>query len=574
MSRRLSITLGQYSDKGRKAVNQDFHGACIPDAPLLDTKGIVVALADGISSSPVSHIASESAVKSFLDDYFCTSEAWTVKKSAQCVLFATNSWLYAQTRQSQYRYEKDRGYVCTFSALILKSNTAHVFHVGDGRVYRVHDNALEQLTNDHRLWLSQEEHYLTRALGMNDHLELDYVTQGLVEGALFLLTTDGVHEFVTPQFIAATLREHADDLDLAAQLIASQAMQAGSPDNMTLQMVRVETLPEQGAAEVHQQLAQLPLPPLPEPRALLDGFRIIRLLHASSRSHVYLARDEATGRQAAIKFPSVDLRDNQAYLERFLLEDWIARRLNSPHVLKAVDAPQRRSCLYLAMEYIEGQTLRQWMLDNPGPAVETVRTMVEQIARGLQAFHRMEMLHQDLRPENVMIDAGGLLRIIDFGAVRVAGLEEGMQYGNASAIHGTAQYTAPEYFLGEHGSSQSDIFSLGVIAYEMLSGRLPFGAEVAKTRTRAQQNRLQYQSVLDAKRAIPAWLDSALQKAVQPDPAKRYTELSEFIYDLRHPNEAFLRQTRRPLLERDPVAFWRGLSALLALLILALLLWK
>src|SRR5512140_1660946 len=166
MSRGLKISVGQHSDKGRKPINQDFHGVLVPDEPLLSLKGIAVVLADGISSSNVSQIASESAVKSFLTDYYCTSETWSVKTSAQRVIAATNSWLHSQTRQSQYLYDKDRGYVCTLSAMVIKSTTAHIFHIGDSRIYRLAGNALEQLTEDHRVVVSSEQSYLGRALGV------------------------------------------------------------------------------------------------------------------------------------------------------------------------------------------------------------------------------------------------------------------------------------------------------------------------------------------------------------------------------------------------------------------------
>src|SRR5262245_8690571 len=124
MIRQLRVALGQHSDRGRKPVNQDFHGACVPGEPQLGAKGIVLALADGVSSSEVSQAASEAAVAGFLDDYYSTSPAWSVKKSARQVMTAINSWLFAQTRQSPFRYERERGYVCTLSALVLKSNTA------------------------------------------------------------------------------------------------------------------------------------------------------------------------------------------------------------------------------------------------------------------------------------------------------------------------------------------------------------------------------------------------------------------------------------------------------------------
>src|SRR5665647_775744 len=157
MPRELQISVGQHSDKGRKQTNQDFHGALIPTEPLLSLKGIAVVLADGISSSSVSQVASESAVKSFLTDYYCTSDSWSVKTSAQRVLAATNSWLHAQTRRSQYSYDRDKGYVCTLSAMVIKSTTAHIFHVGDSRIYRLSGNALEQLTDDHRVIISSEQ---------------------------------------------------------------------------------------------------------------------------------------------------------------------------------------------------------------------------------------------------------------------------------------------------------------------------------------------------------------------------------------------------------------------------------
>ena len=154
MSSQLKVSVGQHTDKGIKETNQDFHGVYIPKEPQLSSKGIAIALADGISSSAVSHIASESAVSGFFADYYCTSDAWSVKTSAQRVLMATNSWLHAQGQQSPHRFDPDRGYVCTFSAMVIKSTTAHLFHAGDSRIYRIQGATLEQLTNDHRMWVS------------------------------------------------------------------------------------------------------------------------------------------------------------------------------------------------------------------------------------------------------------------------------------------------------------------------------------------------------------------------------------------------------------------------------------
>ena len=210
------------------------------------------------------------------------------------------------------------------------------------------------------------------------------------------------------------------------------------------------------------------------------------------------------------------------------------------------------------------------MIDNPKSDVETVRSIIEQIAKALRAFHRQEMLHQDIRPNNIMIDKTGTVKIIDFGSTQVAGILETASPLERHDILGTAQYTAPEYFIGEVGTTRSDIFSLGVIAYHMLSARLPYGTQVAKARTKAAQRKLNYQSLLDDNREIPVWIDETIKKAVHPNPCKRYEEISEFIYDLRHPNRSFLNKTRPPLIERNPVLFWKSISLILFIITLLL----
>jgi serine/threonine protein phosphatase PrpC len=343
MSRLLRISLGQHSDKGRKETNQDFHGACIPGDPQLTDKGIAVALADGISSSQLSQHASQTAVRGFLEDYYCTSPAWSVKKSAQSVLMAINAWLYSQTRQSPFRYENDRGYVCTMSAMVLKSSTAHLFHAGDSRIYRLRRDSLEQLTQDHRLWVSPEQSYLSRALGIQPHLELDYHSYALDPGDCFVLATDGVHEFVSARFMSDAVRDHAADLDAAARAIVAEALDRGSDDNLTVMIVVVDDIGERDATETLRQRNELPFPPALAPRMVLDGFRILRELHAGSRSQVFLALDEETRTPVAIKTLSTEMRADEAHLERFLMEDWVAQRISNPHVAGAVARENSKS---------------------------------------------------------------------------------------------------------------------------------------------------------------------------------------------------------------------------------------
>jgi len=566
MATHLRVTVGQYSHAGAKPANQDAHGARIPEDAELDSKGIAMALADGISSSDVAHIASETAVKSFLQDYYCTSAAWSVKKSGQRVIDATNAWLHWHTNNSWARYNKDRGYVCTFTGLVIKSTTGHLFHIGDSRAYRVQGRTLEQLTQDHRHWVSAEKSFLGRALGVDERVEIDYQAFSIAAGDTFVLATDGVYEALMPETVTAIIRDHTDDLDAAARRLASEAYNQGSTDNLTVQILRVDQVPAPALREYQRRATELPFPPTLGARSLIDGFEIVRELHVSSRSHVYLAMDSDTGRPVALKIPASDLREDPVALEQFLAEEWIARRVNSPYVLRPCERSRPQNYLYVVTEYIEGQTLTQWMRDNPCAEFGQARSLIEQIGKGLRAFHRQDMIHQDLRPDNVMIDSSGTAKLIDFGAVRVAGISEGVA-PEGEPILGTEQYSAPEYFMGEGGSARSDVFSLGVIAYQMLTGRLPYGPEASQVRTRAGLNRLRYVPVGHYNRGCPAWIDGALRKALHPYPDHRYAEVSEFLHDLRHPRPEFINAERPPLIERNPETFWKGVSLVLTVIL-------
>jgi len=564
----LRIQIGRFSDKGVKAANQDSLGVHLGEGALLKTKGVAAAIADGVSSSEHGAEASSACVLSFLVDYFSTPETWSVKKSVEQVCTALNGWLY---RQGGTQTNAHRGRVSTLSALVLKSTTAHLFHIGDSRIYRLRQGILEQLTVDHRIWISAEKNYLSRAMGVDTHLQIDYQRFSIECDDVFLMSTDGVHDYLSDNELLSIVLSCKKDLDKAAELLARTALEKGSLDNVSCQILRVEELPVQQANEVFKELTELPFPPDLNEGHILDGYKIVRELYSSNRSQVYLAIDQDTGLKVALKTPSVNYDDDPSYIERFTMEEWVGRRIDNPHVLKVYEPTRRRRFLYHVAEYLPGLTLRQWIHDNPEPQVEAVRSIVEQIAQGLQAFHRQEMLHQDIKPENLVIDSQGSLKIVDFGSVKVAGIAEIDSPVYRSNILGTKNYSSPENLADKAGSNASDIYSLGVICYELLSGgELPYG-ELSANKKKIDFNKLSYIPCRDHNDVIPSWLDDTLRKSVHPDPIKRYHELSEFLYDLRNPNSQLATQDQRPLLERNPLRFWQGLSAILALLVLGLL---
>ena len=569
----LRVRLAQITDRGQHARNQDCHGACVPAAGVLITKGAAFAIADGIGSSEVGHLASEIAVRSLLDDYFSTPDSWSIKKSAHRVIDATNTWLYAQSHRAGHTgVLRDQACACTLSALILHSCTAHIFHVGDSRIYRWRRGELEQLTRDHSVRMGERNH-VSRVLGTGPHVELDHESQALELGDVFALLTDGVFEHVGDVALRSMLAQadsfHSDLQVLASDLVAL-ARANGSTDDATVQIVQVVELPVQTLSDLRQYSGPQPCPPLLSVGQSWDGFKVLQQIHASSRSHVYLVEKEGAESENAerlvMKIPSLDGRHDPAYLERMLLEEWMGGQIHSAHVVRSAPGPAHRSSLYVLTYFVPGETLSVWMREHPKPGLDEVRTIIEQLARGLQAMHRRDILHRDLRPDNVLIDSRGTACIIDLGSARAAGLRTLSEAEEPLAGMGTLAFTAPEQFLGVPASPQSDQYALAAMAYQMLSGNLPYGTQPARARSAADLARLTYVPVATADRELPLWIDGALARALHPDPAQRFEALSEFVQALRQPMLSSRR--RQPLSERHPLRFWQGLCAVLALALL------
>ena len=565
MVARLKVSVGQYSSRGIKADNQDAVGFYIPaNLALLETKGIACAIADGLSSSNEGKQASQACVTGFMSDYFSTPDSWSVKQSGSKVLTAINTWLHGQSHQFK---QADRGMASTFSAVVVKSTTAHIFHVGDSRIYLFRDGELEPITTDHRIRIDVNKEYLGRAFGVDYCLDIDYKSFAVQENDVFLLTTDGVHDVLPDKVLKQFLLAGAGaEPEQYAQQICDEAFAAGSKDNISCQILTIEQLPTQDPDEVFAQLTALPFPPDLYEGVIIDGYRISRELHASSTSQLYLAVDTESGDKVVIKTPSVNFEDDPAYLERFLLEEWVGRRINNAHVVRTIEQKRPRRFLYYIMEYVDGKTLEQWLNDVGRLDLKTVREIVSQLVSAVRAFHRLDMLHQDLKPGNIMISRDGVVKLIDFGSTKIAGIADISTPVERSELLGTKHYTAPEYLLGRAGQAASDQFSLACIVYEMLTGQLPYAEKLAKVRARQDLHRIEYQSINTLIHDIPSWVDKTLQKALQLYPERRYQALSEFATDLIKPNPAYLRDEKLPLMYRYPVKFWQISSLVLLLL--------
>lgn len=567
----LEVELGSTSISGIKAINEDSVQFRVPNDPhQLFNKGVCAVIADGVSSAEAGREASEISTSHFIDEYFNTPDTWSVSHAGEKSLSTINLTLF---KKSHAFTNEEKGFLCTFSGMVLKSCTAHLFHAGDSRIYQLRNGVLKQLTRDHVANLGNGRVILSRAVGMDNNLQIDYSHFEVEPDDIYLLTTDGIHDFLSDEQLIAELSQPVSAQQMSEQLV-EQAKLNQSDDNISCVVLRVINLPKEELDDFNNKLVRLPFPPPLEEGMRIDGFKVECELFASSRSQVYLVVDEQSGEQMVMKTPSVNFQDDIGYIDRFIQEEWIGKRINSPYVARIITQSRPRTFLYYLMEYVEGIGLDKWMELNPQAKPRVAIKLVKGITEALRALHANDTIHQDLKPANVLVDDELNIKVVDFGSVFVAGVAEIFIPLDHQGALGTASYSDPHYLMGKNTSVQGDIYSLATIAYELFTNKLPYGEEIEECRTPLDFDRLRYQHAGESNPLIPIWFDRALEKGTSLDLTYRYTSLDQFIQDLTYPNPDFLRDDPKAPESRGAL-FWMMMSGFwVLLLIIVLLLFK
>jgi len=572
-SRSFKASIATQTNTGvKKSINEDAIGFRVPEGDLLSTKGAVAVVADGVSSAEAGKEAAHRSVEAVLNNYFTTPELWSVKHAIQKTLTSLNSELYELGREMP---DEARGYICTLSLMVIKSHLAYLFHVGDSRIYRLSaaDGSFKQLTRDHVAAISNEKNYLIRAMGMDTTLNIDASTVELSQGDIFYLDSDGIHDFLTDEQMRQIIEQGQDDLDQACTGLVEKALEAGSDDNLSCCILRVDHLGVEEKGDFSERLTKLPFPPELRPGLKIDGYEVMQELWASERSQLYFIRDMETGEELVMKTPSANYVDDPAYIERFIAEEWIGSRIHHPKVVTIVPSKKgTKHFLYYLMERVPGITLQKWIEQNPEPRPSVVADIILKISEGLFAMHAEQVVHQDLKPGNVMVLPDGEIKIVDFGAVYAPGLQEIFNPFEREIALGTLDYADPSYRFGINTYIKGDIYSLAVMAYEMFTGgHLPYGRRMERCKTLADFHQLEYVPSYTHREIIPVWFDKALEKGCKNDPDERYSTLEEFIQDLQHPNPDFLKDVPVKQNEGSTVFFWKILSFLWLTILLVVL---
>jgi serine/threonine protein phosphatase PrpC len=565
-SEAFNVQIGIASDRGMRAENEDF-AACLPPAP--GRLGFIAAVADGVGGAKGGRVAAETVVRLFLDAQDALNPLRGGKANAVTALEAANRWLYFHAQADTVLL----GMACTFTGLILRGRQAHIVHVGDSRLYRLRDGQLARLTTDHVPARSAMRNMLTRAVGAEPDLRIDYTTEATRTHDRYLLCTDGIHGGLSDHVLRDAL-DRRDAPQETARMLVEAALQARIGDNATALVVDVVALPEADRFDLASEIDTMPIIPAPRPGAVIDGYALGRMLSDSRYSRVFRATREADGQAVIMKFPKPATGAEPILRSAFLREAWIAARLRSPWIAEVIETPpEGRSALYTVMPFYEGETLEQRLLRRPRISRTEGLAIAGKLAKGVAALHRAGVIHRDIKPDNVILQPDGGLKLIDLGVARLPNVED----FPASSIPGTPSYMAPELIEGQagrvNGDVKTDLFALGVTLFRMFTGAYPYGEVEAFSRPRFNR---QPAAIADLRPDLPSWLDQVLRRLIAVRPEDRFDDVLECLFALEH-GELHASPgppRRRPLLERDPLRFWQTVSAVLALLLLLSALWR
>ena len=496
--------------------------------------GSIAILADGVGGIGNGDVASRTAAEAAIDIF---REAKPETSPAD--IFRQ---IYDSASAKIFQASREKGRMATtMLTSIFRHNSVSIAHVGDSRAYLIRAGKLKRLTSDHsytslqvKLGLLLERNAmtsphrstLTRALGFDPICRYDVLTEPLQPGDLVFQCSDGLYGFVLDEEILDILNKFHPGQACKNLIALAEKRQAS--DNVSLQLVQVW--------DVHypQGMTAPPKPKTTGPDVsvgtlLDDRFEITDVIAKSGMASLFKAQDRQTGKAVALKIPHLQIESDIAGFERFRREEEIGLRLNHPYILKIIPV-EKKSRPYIAMEYLEGQTLSDLLSRvHPLPEPDAAK-IASRICEALEYLHQNQVVHRDLKPQNIMLCNDGSIRIMDFGIAKSLASRRLTFVGFTPAM-GTPDYMAPEQVKGSRGDHRTDIYSLGAILYEMTTGEVPFGGDSPYV---IMNSRVTGDPVAPRKinTKLTPVIEEIILHAMERDPKRRYQSAAEMKREL------------------------------------------
>jgi serine/threonine protein phosphatase PrpC len=529
-------------------------------------RGAVVVLADGVGGQDRGEVASKSACDAAIKTFLEAKPLITPTQVLFQMFTAANISVYDQN----VRGNGTGKMATTLTISLFRHNEVNIGHVGDCRVYVIQQGRIRRVTNDHsyagvqlKLGLitvdeavnSEMRSVLTRSVGQEPTIRVDYHTVTVNRGDYIIQLCDGMWAKLNDGEIYDVVSKQTPQD--ACKALMNLAERRNADDNLSIQVVQVqaiERLSYYRGLPTFQKESPAVMGSELEVGQTLDGrYRITDLISRSGMASIFKAIDETTGSVVALKVPFMQFESDPGFYQRFQREQAIGKALQHPYILRYLDDPAlNKSRPYIVMEYLEGQTLGHLMNSiRPMPEPDALK-IGSRICEALHYMHEHEVVHRDLKPDNIMICNDGSIRIMDFGIAKFEG-QRRLTFGGFTPAMGTPDYMAPEQVKGKRGDARTDIYSLGAILYEMLTGSTPFeGANPFII----MNSRLSGDPVAPRKKnpKISPQVEEIILHAMARNPQERYATALDLKQDLDEPQKVQVTGRADRLVEPSPIS--------------------
>jgi serine/threonine protein phosphatase PrpC len=534
----MKVKCHQLSSAGSvREHNEDFLQFWEPeDFSQLQAKGSLALLADGVGGEGNGDVASRLAVETALAK-FQEAALDTPANDLARGMFDAAAIRVFQASQSNGRM------ATTLLASIFRRDQVTVAHVGDSRAYLIRAGKIKRLTTDHsytalqvklglllerKAMTSPHRSTLTRSIGYEPMCHYDISSLSLQKSDIILHCSDGLYGYLLDEeILEAAVKYHPGE---ACKRLIGLAEKRQVSDNVSVQIVQVwdvdqPNVPKAASAGVSANRGR----ELGVGSLLDERFEITDVIAKSGMASLFKAIDRKTGGEVALKVPYLQIESDPAGFDRFRREEEIGLQLDHPNILRIIPV-ENKSRPYIAMEYLSGQTLGELLKSvHPLPEPDAVKIACR-VCEALDFMHQKGVVHRDLKPQNIMLCNDGSIRIMDFGIARSQASRRLTFVGFTPAM-GTPDYMAPEQVRGSRGDARTDIYSLGAILYEMVTGEPPFGGDSAYVIMNARvTGDPQAPRKLNPK--LTPVLEEIILHAMERDPKRRFQSAAEMKSEL------------------------------------------